>query len=233
MNLRGRIDRVDASKVNDKTYIRIVDYKSSAKALDLTEVYYGLSLQMLTYLDVALEYADEWLQLQADPAGMLYVHVHNPMVRSIQELSEEAIEEEMMKSFSMKGYVLEDLSIVKEMDHDIEQSSKIIPARVKKDGSFYATSKVLAPDDMQMLRGAVRNRHRQAGDAMLAGDTRVYPYRLKNQMPCNFCPYQGVCQFDTTDPDAEYRNYAELSAKESLDNMRKEAEGDVHSTETK
>lgn len=233
MNLRGRIDRVDASKVNDKTYIRIVDYKSSAKALDLTEVYYGLSLQMLTYLDVALEHADEWLQLHADPAGMLYVHVHNPMVRSIQELSEEAIEEEMMKSFSMKGYVLEDLSIVKEMDHDIEQSSKIIPARVKKDGSFYATSKVLAPDDMQMLRGAVRNRHRQAGDAMLAGDTRVYPYRLKNQMPCNFCPYQGVCQFDTTDPDAEYRNYAELSAQESLDKMRKEAQGDAHSTETK
>ncbi|WP_025786043.1 helicase-exonuclease AddAB subunit AddB [Sporosarcina sp. D27] len=232
MNLRGRIDRVDASKVNEKTYIRIVDYKSSAKALDLTEVYYGLSLQMLTYLDVALEHADEWLHVQADPAGMLYVHVHNPMVRSIQELTEEAVEEEMLKSFSMKGYVLEDLSVVKEMDSDIEQSSKIIPARVKKDGSFYATSKVLAPDDMQLLRGAVRSRHRQAGDAMLAGDARVYPYRLKERMPCNYCPYQGVCQFDTTDPDAKYRNYAELSAKESLEKMRKEVEGDAHTTET-
>ncbi|WP_432354656.1 helicase-exonuclease AddAB subunit AddB [Sporosarcina sp. A2] len=232
MNLRGRIDRVDASTVKDKTYIRIVDYKSSSKALDLTEVYYGLSLQMLTYLDVALEHADEWLQVHADPAGMLYVHVHNPMVRSIQELSEAAVEEEMLKSFSMKGYVLEDLSVVKEMDSDIEQSSKIIPARVKKDGSFYATSKVLAPDDMQLLRSAARARHRQAGDAMLAGDTRVYPYRLKERMPCNFCPYQGVCQFDTTDPDAKYRNYAELSAKESLDKMRKEVKGDAHTTET-
>ncbi|MCM3756468.1 helicase-exonuclease AddAB subunit AddB [Sporosarcina aquimarina] len=232
MNLRGRIDRVDASKVNEKTYIRIVDYKSSAKALDLTEVYYGLSLQMLTYLDVALEHADEWLEVQANPAGMLYVHVHNPMVRSIQELTEDAVEEEMLKSFSMKGYVLEDLSVVKEMDSDIEQSSKIIPARVKKDGSFYATSKVLAPDDMHVLRGAVRSRHRQAGDAMLAGDARVYPYRLKERMPCNYCPYQGVCQFDTTDPDAKYRNYAELSAKESLEKMRKEVKGDAHTTET-
>ncbi|MBD7909686.1 helicase-exonuclease AddAB subunit AddB [Sporosarcina gallistercoris] len=232
MNLRGRIDRVDASNVNDKTYLRIVDYKSSSKALDLTEVYYGLSLQMLTYLDVALEHSDDWLHVHADPAGMLYVHVHNPMVRSIQELTEEAVEEEMLKSFSMKGYVLEDLSVVKEMDSDIEQSSKIIPARVKKDGSFYATSKVLAPDDMQLLRGAVRSRHRQAGDAMLAGDARVYPYRLKERMPCTHCPYQGVCQFDTTDPDAKYRNYAELSAKESLEKMRKEAESDAHTTET-
>lgn len=232
MNLRGRIDRVDASTVQDKTYLRIVDYKSSAKALDLTEVYYGLSLQMLTYLDVALEHADDWLQLHADPAGMLYVHVHNPMIRSIQELSEAAVEEEMLKSYSMKGYVLENLSVVKEMDSGIEKSSKIIPARVKKDGSFYATSKVLAPDDMQMLRGVVRSRHRQAGDAMLAGDTRVYPYKLKERMPCTFCPYKSVCQFDTTDPNASYRNYEELSAQASLEKMRKEAQTHAHTTET-
>ncbi|WP_040287059.1 helicase-exonuclease AddAB subunit AddB [Sporosarcina koreensis] len=233
MNLRGRIDRVDAAKVDGKTYIRIVDYKSSSKALNLTEIYYGLSLQMLTYLDVALEHADEWIQLQADPAGMLYVHVHNPMIRSIQELSEDAIEQEMMKSFTMKGYVLEDLSVAKEMDSGIEQSSSIIPARVKKDGTFYSNSKVLPPDDMQMLRSAVRKRHRQAGDAMLAGDTRVYPYRLKEHMPCTYCPYQGVCQFDKTDPEAAFRQYENLSAKESLEKMRKEAEGDAHTTETR
>ena len=59
---------------------------------------------------------------------------------------------------------------------------------------------------------------------MLAGDARVYPYRLKDRMPCTFCPYQGVCQFDTTDPNADYRKYEELSANESLAKMRKEAE---------
>ncbi len=232
MNLRGRIDRVDAAEIDGRTYLRIVDYKSSSKALNLTEVYYGLSLQMLTYLDVALEHADDWIQLQADPAGMLYVHVHNPMIRSIQELSDEAVEQEMLKSFTMKGYVLEDLSVVKGMDSNIEQVSTVIPARVKKDGSFYATSKVLAPDDMQLLRSAVRTRHQRAGDAMLAGDTRVYPYRLKDRMPCMHCPYQGVCQFDKTDPDAVYRQYEDLSASDSLEKMRKEAEGDAHTTET-
>ena len=50
MKLRGRIDRVDATEIGGKNYVRVVDYKSSAKSLDLTEVYYGLSLQMMTYL---------------------------------------------------------------------------------------------------------------------------------------------------------------------------------------
>ena len=61
MQLRGRIDRVDASNVNGNLFVRIVDYKSSRKGIDLNEVYYGLSLQMLTYLDVAIENADIWL----------------------------------------------------------------------------------------------------------------------------------------------------------------------------
>ena len=38
---------------------------------------------------------------------------------------------------------------------------------------------------------------------MLAGDTRVYPYKLKDKMPCEFCSYRSVCQFDPTDPSAE------------------------------
>ena len=87
MKMRGRIDRIDATEISGKNYIRVVDYKSSARSLDLTEVYYGLSLQMMTYLDVALEHADDLLGFHADPAGVLYMHVHNPMIRPGTELT--------------------------------------------------------------------------------------------------------------------------------------------------
>ena len=87
IQMRGRIDRIDASEIEGKSYIRVIDYKSSARELDLSEVYYGLSLQMMTYLDVALENADELLGVHADPAGVLYIHVHNPMIRPGTELS--------------------------------------------------------------------------------------------------------------------------------------------------
>ncbi|MEE3467661.1 MAG: PD-(D/E)XK nuclease family protein, partial [Eubacterium sp.] len=44
INLRGRIDRIDACEINGTRYIKILDYKSSRKDLDLNKVYYGLEL---------------------------------------------------------------------------------------------------------------------------------------------------------------------------------------------
>ncbi|AXH98493.1 helicase-exonuclease AddAB subunit AddB [Sporosarcina sp. PTS2304] len=229
MHIRGRIDRVDTMKKDDQTFLRVVDYKSSARALDLTEVYYGLSLQMLTYLDVALEHAKDWLGVYADPAGVLYMYVHNPMLRLTKELTEDDVEKELLKSYKMQGYIVEDAEIALGMDEQLESESLIIPARLKKDGSFYSTSKVVPPEDLNMMRSFVRKRHQQAGDGMLAGDTRVYPYRLKEHMPCTFCSYQSICQFDQTDSTQPARNYAALKPEESLEKMWKEIDPDANS----
>ncbi len=136
MNLRGRIDRVDATEIDGKNYVRIVDYKSSSQQLDLTDVYYGISLQMLTYLDVAVEHAEEWIGFKADPAGVLYLHVHNPMIRTEFELTEDLIEEEILKSYKMRGYLLDDPEVVMGMDAQLGKTSAVIPAALKTDGTF-------------------------------------------------------------------------------------------------
>lgn len=229
MKMRGRIDRVDVSEIDGKHYLRIVDYKSSAKALDLTEVYYGLSLQMMTYLDVALENADDWLGIKADPAGVLYMHIHNPMIRPGAELTAAQLEAEIAKSYKMRGYLIGEADVALGMDADLGRSSSIIPAALKVDGSFTKASKVLSGDDMQMMRSFVRTRHQKAGDGMLAGDTRVLPYKLRDKMPCQFCSYRSVCQFDPTDPTSTHRPYAEMEAELSLTKMREEVADDEHS----
>jgi len=232
MKLRGRIDRIDATEIEGRNYIRVVDYKSSARNLDLTEVFYGLSLQMMTYLDVALEYAQELLGFDADPAGLLYMHVHNPMIRPGTELTPALLEAEIAKSYKMTGYLLENPLVVEAMDSDIGRSSSIVPAALKKDGDFTKASKVLSGDDMQMMRAYVRTRHQRAGNGMLAGDTRVLPYKLRDRMPCTFCPYRSVCQFDPTDPEQKYRQYEVLDPDLTLSKMRKEVADDEHTSET-
>lgn len=98
MKLRGRIDRIDATKVGDESYLRIIDYKSSSQRLDLNDVYHGLSLQMLTYLDVAVENSTHWLDEKAEPGGVLYVHMHNPMLKQEAVLNEVETEAEMLKN---------------------------------------------------------------------------------------------------------------------------------------
>ena len=51
VEITGKIDRVDIMKNPDGTYVRIIDYKSSVKNIDLNQVASGLQLQLLTYLN--------------------------------------------------------------------------------------------------------------------------------------------------------------------------------------
>ena len=60
MELMGRIDRVDKAEDGNEIFLRVLDYKSSEKDLNLTEVYYGLALQMLTYLILSLLILRSW-----------------------------------------------------------------------------------------------------------------------------------------------------------------------------
>ena len=110
MELMGRIDRVDKAEDENEIFLRVLDYKSSEKDLNLTEVYYGLALQMLTYLDIVVTHSKSLVGTEATPAGVLYFHVHNPVVKSKGMLSIDQIEEEIFKDFKMKGLVLGDTS---------------------------------------------------------------------------------------------------------------------------
>jgi ATP-dependent helicase/nuclease subunit B len=51
-------------------------------------------------------------------------------------MSDSEIEERIMKSLKMNGLLLDDPDIIREMDNEIEKSSNIIPATIKKDGTL-------------------------------------------------------------------------------------------------
>ena len=223
MQLRGRIDRVDAANVDGKMFVRIVDYKSSRKGIDLNEVYNGLSLQMLTYLNVAIENAEIWLEEDASPAGVLYVHLHNPFIQTKKELQQDELEDAIYKSYKMNGLLIDNSEIIVEMDDQIEGFSKVIPVRMNKDGNVSkGSSKVVDPENMKLLQSFVRKKHEQAGNGMNAGDTRVFPYRLKDKMPCTYCAYQSVCQFDSQDPTQAIRQLKVEKPEEVTEKIREE-----------
>ncbi len=133
MELVGRIDRVDKAESSKGLLLRIVDYKSSDKGLDLAEVYYGLALQMLTYLDLSITHSADWLGMRATPAGVLYFHIHDPMIQSNLPLGLDEIEQEIFKKFKMKGLLLGDQEVVRLMDTTLQEGrSNIINAGLKK-----------------------------------------------------------------------------------------------------
>ena len=158
---------------DNRSYIRVVDYKSSRRDLDLNEVYYGIALQVLTYLDVAVENSQQWLANAAEPAGVLYVHVHNPMLKLETDLDISAVEETRLKEFKMKGLLTENTEALFAMDEEIETGGKsnIVPVMIKRDGTpSTSMSRIVPVSDMENLQHFVRRKHQQAGNAIIAGE---------------------------------------------------------------
>lgn len=220
--LRGRIDRVDQAFENDQLFLRIIDYKSSSKGLNLTEVYYGLALQMLAYLDVVLQNAESWLGHQASPAGVLYFHVHNPMISASDFLSEDKIEQEIFKKFKMKGLLVDQEDIVRMMDTSLESGrSNIIPAGFSKSGSFYKGSAVAEQDTFNQLQGYIHRLMEHAGVAITEGKVDLNPFQQKQLTACTFCDFRSVCQFDPTLVENNYRKLKDMTDEEAIEAMKR------------
>lgn len=219
--LRGRIDRVDKSIHNDQLYLRIIDYKSSSRGLNLADVYYGLALQMLTYLDVILKQAKEWLGMEANPAGILYFHVHNAMLQVSEKLDDDQIMKELFKQYKMDGLVISEQEVAKLMDTQVDTGySNIIPVAFKKDGSFYSSSKVADVDTFTLLREHMNRLIKRAGILITSGEVKLDPYENKDGNACRFCPFKSVCQFDPLLEENKYRKLPPLKENQVLEKLQ-------------
>lgn len=222
--LRGRIDRVDKAVNQEELLLRIIDYKSSSKGLNLVEVYYGLALQMLAYLDVVLTNSEKWLGAQATPAGVLYFHVHNPMISGKQKMDDHTIEKEIFKKFKMQGLLVENEQIVKMMDTSLDSgSSQIVPAGLKTNGEFRKGSNTAQTETFEHLQRYVRELMIHAGVDMTSGGVHLNPYQQKQMTACTHCPFNSVCQFDPTLEENNYRKLQDMKDDEVIEEIiRKE-----------
>jgi len=212
MEIVGRIDRVDAASTEDGLLLRVLDYKSSSKALKLAEVIEGLSLQMLTYLDVLLTHGEAWLGKKVSPAGVLYFHVHNPLIQVSNGIGPDEAKEKILKEFKMKGLLTADTTIVRMMDTELESGhSKILPVAVKNDDSFYSSASVVSGMQWEQLRSFVRGKIKGICEQIGEGVVSIEPYQQGDRTPCQYCDYKAVCQFDPTLEGNQYRKLAKTN----------------------
>ncbi|MCR5232824.1 MAG: PD-(D/E)XK nuclease family protein, partial [Lachnospiraceae bacterium] len=121
VRLIGRIDRLDTYRDGESVYVKIIDYKSGNKVFDLAAVYMGLDLQLVVYLNAAMEMLGD----NSVPAGIFYYHVDDPVIRddSGDDPDESKINEEIFKQLKMKGLVNSDPKIYRLMDSDFTDRS--------------------------------------------------------------------------------------------------------------
>ena len=203
--LKGRVDRIDKVDLNGETYIRIVDYKSGSKSFDLNELYYGLQIQLLVYLDAILKNSKKILKTQCMPGGILYFKIDNPIIKSKKALTDEEIQVEVLKKLKMDGLLLKNVELVKSMDRDMETYSLIIPATFKKDGDFTSTSSVVTESQFELLRKYVNDKMIEICEEMLSGEVKIEPCKSSKVTYCDYCDYSSICQFDTSIKDNKYK----------------------------
>ncbi len=198
INLEGRIDRVDLARdEKGNAFIRIIDYKSGGSELDLREVFYGISLQVMAYLDVILTWSWEWLQQGVMPAGVFYFRLYSPFLSSSKTLTPEEIEEKVLKSYKLKGRVVHDSRVARLMDGSLEKGySSIIPIGLKNNDEIYEKSSTLSLRQFEQLRNYVRKITQEIATGIVSGHVDISPYRLGGKKPCTYCPYKPACQFD-------------------------------------
>lgn len=217
MQLRGRIDRVDTCEIDDKVYVKIIDYKSGNTSFSLLNLYHGLQLQLVVYLNAALELeAKKHPGKQVLPAGIFYYHIENPMVDGNGTESEEEIRRAVLEQLKPNGLVNEAEEIYRAMDTDFSGSSAVIPVALKADGSLKATSKTASTEDFFVMSEHTNHTIVEAGRRILAGDVSVSPYKLSDRTGCDYCPYHTVCGFDTRIPGFQYRKLETFDKAEEI-----------------
>ncbi|MDB2108130.1 helicase-exonuclease AddAB subunit AddB [Clostridium paraputrificum] len=223
--LTGRIDRIDSLDLHGNTYIRVIDYKSGSKKFDLNELYYGLQIQLLVYLDAILKNSEYILHTQAMPGAILYFKIDDPIIKSKSELQDEEIRKQILDKLKMNGLLLKDAELVKAMDNDMETYSLVIPATFKKDGDFSSNSSVITEEQFNILREYVNFKMIELCEDMLSGKIRIEPCKNQRTSYCDYCDYSAICQFDTSIKDNKYKLVLKKDNKEIWNDMIEKVKG--------
>ena len=211
IEITGKIDRIDTAKNEDGKYLRIIDYKSSAKNIDLNEVYAGLQIQLLTYTDAICRKEDIM------PAGIFYFSLLEQMANADKRLNEDEIEEMIRKNFKMKGLIIADIKIIKMNDNTLKSgTSDLVPAGITLKGEInQRNTNGVKQEEFKVLQEYIYKTIKDISKEILSGNIDLKPYNKQGKTPCEYCEYKTICGFNPRFDDNKY-NYIDKKSKDDI-----------------
>lgn len=232
VKLVGKIDRVDRATIDGTDYYRVVDYKTGKVDLDISDVYNGLKIQLLTYLDAILTLEDS--RTARMPGAMVYLSVDDPIMDGSKKLTLDNLQEEVLKTLKMKGIVIKDLKIVKEMDSTLDGggSSSIIPVALNKpkkgnlEEEFSSrNTSVITYEGFNALKSHMKEKVRECCEDMLNGIIEITPCKNGSSIYCDYCDFSSICQYDDTLGINHYKIAPKENKKALLEKLENEGMG--------
>jgi len=226
--LKGKVDRIDITDGVDKA-VRIIDYKSSGRKLDLDECFYGLSMQLPVYMGVVLDkLRNKYPNSTVHPAAMLYYEMANKFLETSN--SSDKVKEDRLKLERMEGLLSSEKSDLEANDSTVgieegqTKESSIVPYGVKKDGDLLASTNAVSREDMKTIIDYAALSASKAARGIIEGEFDPSPAILGSSIDaCRYCSFKTVCHFDSKEEGFKSRVLEKHSSRsEILDLMKKE-----------
>lgn len=220
VQLRGRIDRLDTCEDENRLYVKVIDYKSGSTKFDLLKLYHGMQLQLVIYMNAAMELEKKkHARKEIVPGGLFYYHIDDPVIEVKGELSEEEVQAAILKELKPDGLVNQEEAVYRAMDENFEKKSDVIPVELKNSGELSSYSSVASTEEFAILSEYVSNRIVETGNAIYRGNVKVSPFVEGQMSSCDYCPYKAVCGFDIKIKGFEERKAQKIDKKELFGRM--------------
>ncbi len=220
VTIRGKVDRVDVMESNGKKYIRIVDYKTGTKKYNLSDVLYGLNLQMLIYMSAVNCGGEKYYNSKISPAGVLYVPAVSPSVNVTLKGLDSAIAD-AEKDKKMHGIILDDKEVITGMERDV--NGVYIPVSLKGDTIVDKSGTLASLEQFGALFSQVDKAVGEMATLLCSGDIGAVPAKGIYDA-CLWCPYSSVCSYKDGDSCRDIEKMSKDEVYSTL--MRKEEQSD-------
>ncbi len=218
----GKIDRVDTCEDGDCVYVKVIDYKTGSKSFDVTALYHGLQLQLMVYMDAALQMEQKkHPEKEILPAGVFYYRIQDPLIDRPKEGEEQ---ESILKELKPDGMISLEKEVLEHLDHCMVGESSVIPVKYNKNGSLSKSSKAASAQDFYLMMKYAVNKVEEIRQKILSGDVKVNPYRRGTETSCDYCSYRQICGFDTKMEGYRYREIDAMSVDKVIQAMKGEGQ---------
>lgn len=216
----GKIDRVDTCEDGDCIYVKVIDYKTGSKSFDVTALYHGLQLQLMVYMDAALQLEQKkHPEKEILPAGVFYYRIQDPLIDRPKEGEEQ---ESILKELKLDGMISLEKEVLEHLDHCMVGESSVIPVKYNKNGSLSKSSKAASAQDFYLMMKYAVNKVEEIRQKILSGDVKVNPYRRGTETSCDYCSYRQICGFDTKMEGYRYREIDAMSVDKVIQAIKGE-----------
>lgn len=219
--VRGKIDRLDLAQIDHQNYYQIIDYKSSQHRFDYTRAYYGLSLQLLTYLQSVAQNQPQLQLTSAQPSGAFYLQIADKPFNFVMNKDPQT---ELLKDHRYQGLLIADPAYLDQLDPQLQKTSPVYPLHyVKRDDAvkLNRSAQGVSRDELSLLLAHNQALITRAAEEIFSGQLRLAPYRLSDtENGLQYSDYRSVMMFDAMLPENRYRDLPKLDKKTMLKQLQ-------------